>query len=393
MENFLVLKGLDKRNRIYQQLLLSQLRERKLPKHFNKTIAKITNGNIAFSSEVFLHEYKLTFEKDQMNAVLNPRKPLENIEEGLLNLDLYYILEKLRNICEIYNSKTIFELEDVTFLNDEVIQLAKQPPFNQYPQIQIYSCLLETIKSEENEESFLRLQELVNLKGRYLSKNEERDVYIVLINFCIRKINQGEVKSLETCFLLYQMMAQKKLLVQGKYLSPWTFKNIITAALRLNEVEWTKEFIKTYKDKLSIEHRHNAYHYNLAKYNFHLKQYDKVLTFLQRVEYEDIFYGLDARTLLMKVYFAQNETEALFSLADSFRIYLRRKKKIPQERSKTYLNFIKFVKKLIQLNPRDYKKLDALRSKVKESLKVADKSWILEMIELKIKKIESLYTN
>ncbi len=228
-------------------------------------------------------------------------------------------------------------------------------------------------------------------KGHLLSQAEEYDIYQALVNFCIRKINKGEPESLLKCFQLYQEMEEKDLLIQGKYLRPWTYKNIITAALRLNEVNWTKNFIHKYKNKLSEEHRDNAFYYNSAKFNFHLKKYDKVLSFLQKVEYEDVFYGLDARTLMMKIYYLKDETDALTSLTESFRIYLRRKKRMPKERRKTYLNFIKFVKKLSLSHPRDYQTLRQLRNKIEETPKVADKTWLLDAVAEKIKKVETVY--
>ncbi|MGK0389229.1 MAG: hypothetical protein ACI94Y_001969 [Maribacter sp.] len=113
---------------------------------------------------------------------------------------------------------------------------------------------------------------------------------------------------------------------------------------------------------------------------------------LQKVEHDDIFYGLDICALLMKVYYSQNEEEALFSLTDSFRIYFRRKKKIPTERRKTYLNFIKFIRRLITIHPRDYKKIKALKLKIENTDKVADKAWMLEELDARLSDARFLIT-
>jgi hypothetical protein len=386
LEQYLTWKELETKEDSKKELLLAALRKRMLNQHyqsrFSKTV-KSDKSSLDFTSHLFLHQYQLSCDKEKFNKQLNQRQPKENTDEGILQLDLFYVIEKLRHICELHNSRTIFELEERSYLNDEVLELAKEAPFNTYPQVRIYTLLLETITDPDNETAFYELQLSIEKNASLLSPYEEREIYLALINYCIRKINKGNKKSLEECFLLYQKMEKNSLLISGKYISPWTFKNVITAALRLNELEWTVIFIKNYKNKLVEEYRENAFNYNMAKYNFHLKKYHKVLPLLQKVEHDDIFYGLDTRALLMKVYYIQGEEEALFSLTDSFRIYLRRKKKIPAERRKTYLNFIKFVRRLITIHPRDYKKIKALELKIKNTDKVADKAWMLEVINLR----------
>lgn len=393
LEQYLVLKQLEQKEITRKELVLAALRKRMLPKHYNTQIKKPikrTKSALDFTSDLFLHQYQLSCEKDKFDTQLNQRKPKDNTEEGILQLDLFYIVEKLRNICEVHNSRTIFEIEGQTYLNDEVLNLAQKEPFNSYPQVRIYTCLLKTITQTENEDYFYELQSLIEEHSNLLSVYEEREIYLALINYCIRKINQGNQKSLEECFKLYKKMTEKNLLISGKHLSPWTYKNIVTASLRLSELEWTFNFIKNYKNQLAEEHKENAFNYNLAKYNFQLSKYNRVLELLQKVEYDDVFYGLDARILLMKVYYLQGEDEALFSLTDSFRIYLRRKKKIPSERRKTYLNFIKFTRRLISLSPRDLKNLKALELKIQSTPKVADKAWILERVKSKMSRMKFL---
>lgn len=394
LEQYLILKELQEKENYQKELLLPALRKRILTKHYKARLTKtssVSKSSLDLTSDFFLHQYRMSCEKEKFSLQLNQRKPKEDTEEGILQLDLFYIVEKLRNICELHNSKTIFEMEGQTYLNDEVILLARKEPFNNYPQVKIYSLLLETITQNNKDDAFYELQGLIREHSHLLSIYEEREIYLALVNYCIRKINQGNKESLAECFGLYKKMAEKNLLVSGKNISPWTYKNIITAALRLNELEWTFQFITNYKKQLAEEYRENAFNYNLAKYNFHLKKYHKVLDLLQKVAHDDIFYGLDSRTLLMKVYYNLNEEEALFSLTDSFRIYLKRKKRIPRERRKTYLNFIKFIRRLVTLSPRDYPKLKTLYSKIEDTNKVADKAWILEKVEIKYRMVEYLY--
>ena len=51
---------------------------------------------------------------------------------------------------------------------------------------------------------------------------------------------------------------------------------------------------------------------------------------LLKVEFNDVYYHLDSKSLLMKVYFELDEYDAFSSLVDAFKIYLRRNQTISE---------------------------------------------------------------
>ena len=84
--------------------------------------------------------------------------------------------------------------------------------------------------------------------------------------------------------------------------------------------------------------------------------------------------------MLMAIYYETDEIEPLFSLFDSFRIFLRRNKKISQKDKKLCINLIKFVKKLTRLNSRDKQEILKLKEEVNDSGGVASETWLREKI-------------
>ncbi len=114
----------------------------------------------------------------------------------------------------------------------------------------------------------------------------------------------------------------------------------------------------------------------MARVNFFQKKYDAVLTLLQAVEYNDIFYMLDAKVTLIKTFYEIKEYESLDALLDSFSILLRRKKSISQQYKTIYLRFIRFVKQLLKANSKIKHK--QLLAQLEEAKNVADKGWLLE---------------
>ncbi|MFK7980797.1 MAG: hypothetical protein AB8G86_12505 [Saprospiraceae bacterium] len=88
---------------------------------------------------------------------------------------------------------------------------------------------------------------------------------------------------------------------------------------------------------------------------------------------------LTARRMLVIIYYDQDNFEALYSLLDSFQNYIYRKRGLGYHR-KLYLNFIKFTRKLLQLEAMTEKEIIALRATILATRNVAEKEWLLAQI-------------
>ena len=173
----------------------------------------------------------------------------------------------------------------------------------------------------------------------------------------------------------------KNILPNGQ-LNPWSFKNAVQIALRLGEYEWSEKFIKDYTSKLPSEFRDNALSYNLALVYFYQKKYNDVIQQLQSVEYEDIVYNLNAKSILLLAYYELDADDALLSLMDSFKTYLHRHKDIAQNKRTHYLNSMKYIKKLMKLNKGDSLEIENIKKEMEEDRKIgiASERWILEKL-------------
>ena len=202
-----------------------------------------------------------------------------------------------------------------------------------------------TKTDNSNEHHFEVLTQLLNDSGNSFSMKELYDLYSEALNYCIQKVNQGRVEFFTKFHDLYNFMLDKGIAYNASNsgeLSPWHFKNAVLSALRLGHYEWAERFIKNSQDKLPVDFRDNAVTFNLSLLYFYQKRYDKATTLLQSVEYEDIAYNLDSKSMLLAMYYEQDEDEALMSLMDSFKTYLNRHKDLPDRRRMLYSNLIKF---------------------------------------------------
>ena len=70
---------------------------------------------------------------------------------------------------------------------------------------------------------------------------------------------------------------------------------------------------------------------------------------MTQVEYTDIRYSLNAKTLLLRTYYDLEEYEALIALSDAFRQYLQRNRLISDDRKKGYYYLLQFIKRACQI--------------------------------------------
>ena len=90
------------------------------------------------------------------------------------------------------------------------------------------------------------------------------------------------------------------------------------------------------------------------------------------------FYQQDDREVRAER--TRQKLEPLYSLFESFRVYLNRHKNIPEQRRVGYKNLIKFTKKLTKILPGDQKSIDRLKEEIGISKPIASIRWLTEKI-------------
>ena len=143
------------------------------------------------------------------------------------------------------------------------------------------------------------------------------------------------------------------------------YKNSVTVALIVGDVDFAKHFTEKYKTKLVNivqKHRTNSdemYHYNKAQIAFYEKKYAEVERFLRFNETPHSILSLDAEILLLKAYFEQEliERRGMYLCTEqhtsSFAIRLAHfKQHIGREKDAQitmHTNFILIMEAIVQL--------------------------------------------
>jgi hypothetical protein len=383
IENFLAQEAFDE-NPIHQATyLIEAVGKRKMERLFKstmKTARRLTDQQFFQSANYYLYQYQIEKNYYELSEQGHDRTARKNMEEILNNLDKFFLAEKLRYLCTVQSQQFIISHEYKVLFIDEIMSHLNKYAYKDVPPVAIYYQIYLMNTEDDDESHYFELISLVEKFGNLFPANEAEFIYQAALNYCIKKINQGNQKFLEEYFNLFVILLQKKMLFVDGELSPWHFRNIVIAALRIGKYEWAENFIHDNKQFLPEAMRDNAVSFNLAQLYFYQKKYDKVIELLQTVEYEDFSYNLNSKTFLLMTYYETDEIEPLYSLTDAFRTYLNRHNNIPSSRRKPYNNLIKFTKQLTKIMPGDKKALEKLKADVQNSDGIASISWLKEKI-------------
>ncbi len=380
-ERFLVVSFREASEELFYTRLLPLLRERDLSKHFVAADRNLKRAqdkrqlqNAGFHLSRFRAEYQdhLFRQKEGLKRSRNI-----NLQAADYHLDLFFIISKLRLYAETLNYTTILNLQIKLPLINLLLSWLPQSPYAENEIVNIWTAVINTFLAEEPEHDFIKLQQLLGEHQQLLSKEELNELYIYVINFAIRKINAGQADYYHSFFKIMMEMIQSGVALYKGSLAPWHYKNLVSAGIRLQKFKEVKDIISNYSKYLPDEYRQNAESYNLAKLLFAEKKYEEVISLLHSVEYQDVFYVLGSKLLLIQTYYERNEYEALDFLIASFAAYLRRTKEIPKARAKQYNLTLKFIQRLLKIAPLENEKRKDLYQKIKASQGVADKAWLL----------------
>jgi hypothetical protein len=389
MERFLAQQAFDEDEVQQKVFLLKKIsqQEQKADKLASSAVTysdKMMEDYPYRDTSYYLYQYLLQKSYYDLENFATKRGVKSNIEEISNYLDWFYLGEKLRLITEAESRKQLKSHEYKLSFVSEISYLTKKhfTDLENLPHIEIYYQIIQILSETEADDNYYKLKELIAKNAHFFPRDVAVDeLYGAAQNYCVKKINAGERKFLIELFELFKLQIQQNILLSEGKLSPWYFRNIIVVGLRLGQYEWVEDFINKFKEYLPEDNKENAITYNMAQLYFYQKKYDKVLEQLRSVEYDDISYNLNSKTILIATYYELEELDLLDSHLDSFEVFLRRRKDFTADRKQIYSWLIKFTKRLTRIMPGDKKSLEKLKKDVNEAKGVVNASWLLEKIE------------
>jgi hypothetical protein len=295
---------------------------------------------------------------------------------------LYFLSQKLKNACLALAHEAVYKQSyDLGLLEVLLPYIEQSPELLSYPAISIYYHYYQaTIKEEAESETHFQQFKAIFLKSpNAFEPLELQGLYTFALNYCVKKVNIGQEKYQEEMFTLYDEGLKLKILIDNDKLNQFKFNNITKLALRLGKIDWTETFIEDYKKFVEPQYHETYVHNAYSMLYFAQGKYEETMIRLQQVDYKELFITMDAKVLLMKVYYQLDEYDVLESFINSFKVFLRRKD-ILAYHQEIYKNFIRMMQKLINLPPFNKAAKEKLKKEIEGIQKLLEKKWLLEQL-------------
>lgn len=301
-----------------------------------------------------------------------------NLQAVSDNADVAFCARKLQLACLAISHQSVYQADYKLDLLDAALDFAARhahiPVLGLY-----YHCYRFLSGTGDAENDFQAFNALLREHSDSLPPDEQRTLYLLAINFGIRKLNTAGGEWPRATLSLYQNALERGLLLENGRLSRFAFNNMVAIALRLGELAWAETFILNHKQQLERNYRETTASLNLARVAYARRDLATALQNLQFADYKDLINNLIAKTLQLKIYYETGEYNLLESHLSSMKNYIRRHTTIGYHRS-NYSRIVYFTEKLMALNFREEKAVAALKEKILAEPLLSEKVWLLDML-------------
>ncbi len=355
------------------------LRKRGLNRHFEsewKIASELLEKQAIRNSDYHFYNFQLQNEQYEFTNQQSRKQP-KGLQEASNELTNFFIAQKLKQGRDKMSHQSLISADYQKDFLQNVIDYVEKKDFSDFPAIQIYYESYKTLSDSKDVRHYENFRKILKSNYQNFSKSELKYLYLVAINYCIKQHNAGNSEFKRELFELYKEGIELDIFLTNGFLSRFTYKNMVSIGINLREFEWIEKFIYEYKEKIEEQWRESAFTFNLASMYYQIPNYDKAMQLLQQAEFKDGFFNLNARKMLLKMYFELNEISALESLLDSFSRYLSRHKDLGYHKD-LHLNLIRQVRKLLQIPKYDKDAKLTFRKEIEMMEGLIEKKWLLE---------------
>ncbi len=269
------------------------------------------------------------------------------IAEMEKSLERYFALEQIQITSIIKNRLLLLNEKSETKNIDQ-----KKADFSNNLIFDLVSMLNQLYDSKDAG-LYIRLKEKYLNNFDCIRKKDHLFLFYSLLNYVIRQVPYQEINSVKEVFNWYQFGIEKAVLIPNKQINSTTFMNVVLAGAKLKKFNWVRQFISEYEMFLEENTREDTKMLALSFWHFHKGEYDSSIDLLLEHKFSESIHQTPAKTLLIKTYYELfSNNNSYYSLVEdscsAFEMYIRRNSKIGEQRSKSYLNFIQFTRKLLK---------------------------------------------
>jgi len=380
-------------------LLMTSLLERQLYK-FNTALInrtkRLQQQNTIRDIDYCKYEFELAEMDFFMDIILRNRKASNSMKQVVDTLRISCITQLLRYYCALINFKNFLTFETQFPFKEVLLNYLESSDDLEDFTVNLYYRLLVLLEKGEKADYFT-FKELLFDSFDAFNKNEIRQFFAFMTNYCLNMISKGHEEFIKERFQIYKHGLKLECWTAGIHFSQHQFVKILNVSLMLDELDWVKQFFNQYKGQLSPHVAQNTILFCQSKIAHHEQQYDLAQESLNQItQLEDFYWKLQVKVLLLKIYYDNNaltfenfDIHPIHKGLEALRINTLKGSgtKIAPSTRVMYSNFAEILKKILvirrnqyfkQGNPADITKLETLFLGAKP---IAESQWLWRKID------------
>ncbi len=367
---------------------LSQLRlyrHKSLDKLFLQILdeQKLFQEKSSLRNEIY-YDRSYSIGLEQYDFLVNKKRQGEfNLRQISDSIEISYAIKKLRHCCRVLQIHSIYKLETLFPYIEETLRYIETNQWNNLPVLGFYYYNYQAIMNPLDVQYFQRCFELYELSEDKFEEEERRYAFIDILNYCIRKLNEGSDQYYDMIFNLYNRGLNQGFLIDQGRLSRFTYRNIAEIGIQIKEYEWVNEFLDKYKVFIEQQYRDSFYQLERARVYSEQRNYNKATSLLANLSFSDPMIELSTRLERIRIFFETEEIDLCQYHVESMDLFLRRKKNVGYHTA-YYKNFLSYVRKLVKPEKADIKYWKTLRHQIDQEDKITSRKWLIEKLEGKI---------
>lgn len=236
----------------------------------------------------------------------------------------------------------------------------------------------------ENDSYYERLKDYSSKNTERIDESEKSLRFNFMLDYCMNRLKRGDTSFLNETFNLHTEALEKilyELYTKSSGMGLMFFRNFVSIGLAAKQYDYIENFIAQYGPQVKDKLKDDLLELSNAMLHFEKKEYDEALEHLNKVTNEFPLFRLSTKYLLVKIYYETNQFEAFYSLADTYRHYLKNEKIISDLIRKYHSNFLHYLVTLSKIKSSGtYDDVYLLKKDIKENedMDFRHKLWLLE---------------
>lgn len=363
---------------------------------------KLLESRNIIDADYFISKFKIYASRFFMNMLTQKTtnkvavtKESEILIESIVFMLCYFVMESLKHndillrYSRSYNIKknidTVSNFLEI-FKFDKIIDYIRENSNINVPVIEIYYKLLESFLDMDDIGKYYDFKKTLLSHSKYLGSNENNFLHSRLIDYNITKKNLGSSSSFDLDREIFEL---QKIFIKNEYyktdsnsyLTLDLYRNVLLNCIIVRELHYMEEFISGYSGKLIPRHITNVENYSYALLYFEKGLYQKALSCINKVTFDQFVFKVDMKNLQLKINYELGYFESAMSVIDTYKHFIKNNQLLSESRRILHNNFVTYTLKLIQYKTGSSKiSLSFLTDKIKKSKNIFDKGWLLEKI-------------